>query len=148
MRIGSVLVVCIGNICRSPLGERALSARVPGLMVKSAGLGALVGHAADSAAAAAGAEFGVSVDGHAAQQWSAEMARQFDLILVMEPEHRATITRSHPELSGKTFLFSHWSDGKPIEDPYRRSDAFHKAVAKKIIQAADGWAEKLKGMSK
>ncbi|HMO70170.1 MAG TPA: hypothetical protein PKC84_00725 [Paracoccaceae bacterium] len=31
---GSVLVVCIGNICRSPTGERALAARLPGLRIR------------------------------------------------------------------------------------------------------------------
>ena len=45
--IKTVLVVCVGNICRSPLGERLLQAMAPHLLVSSAGIGALVGKAAD-----------------------------------------------------------------------------------------------------
>ena len=50
--IKSVLVVCIGNICRSPVGERVLQAELPDMVVASAGLGALIGYRADSIATA------------------------------------------------------------------------------------------------
>ncbi|WP_111467678.1 hypothetical protein [Cereibacter changlensis] len=40
-------MVCVGNICRSPVGERLLAAELEGVTVGSAGLGALVGHPAD-----------------------------------------------------------------------------------------------------
>ena len=43
----SVLVVCTGNICRSPMGERILQSLLPEKIIKSAGVGALVGHPAD-----------------------------------------------------------------------------------------------------
>ena len=48
-----VLVVCVGNVCRSPLGERLLAARLgDGFEVTSAGVGALVGEPMDPEAAA------------------------------------------------------------------------------------------------
>ncbi|MFA9231998.1 MAG: protein tyrosine phosphatase, partial [Microgenomates group bacterium] len=43
----SILVVCVGNICRSPVGERVLQAALPNLIVSSAGVAALVGNPAD-----------------------------------------------------------------------------------------------------
>ena len=46
----SILVVCTGNICRSPIGERYLRSLLPDKKVDSAGTGALVGHEADSSA--------------------------------------------------------------------------------------------------
>ena len=46
-----ILVVCVGNICRSPTGERLLKNYQPALTVDSAGLGALVGKGADERAA-------------------------------------------------------------------------------------------------
>ncbi|MDP0907517.1 protein tyrosine phosphatase, partial [Klebsiella pneumoniae] len=43
----SILVVCTGNICRSPIGERYLRKMMPNKIVDSAGTGALIGHGAD-----------------------------------------------------------------------------------------------------
>ncbi|STL53119.1 protein-tyrosine-phosphatase [Escherichia coli] len=43
----NILVVCVGNICRSPTAERLLQRYHPELKVESAGLGALVGKGAD-----------------------------------------------------------------------------------------------------
>ena len=46
-RYQSILVVCTGNICRSPVGERLLRSRLPDMKVDSAGIAALTGEAAD-----------------------------------------------------------------------------------------------------
>ncbi|HCR3060929.1 TPA: protein tyrosine phosphatase, partial [Escherichia coli] len=46
----SILVVCTGNICRSPLGERYLRREFPNKKIDSAGTGALVGYPADASA--------------------------------------------------------------------------------------------------
>lgn len=82
--INSILVVCIGNICRSPTGERLLKSALPEKNIASAGLGAIVGHAADETASSVADENGVSLQGHVAQQLTSGMCRDYDLILVME----------------------------------------------------------------
>ena len=51
LKFNSILVVCTGNICRSPIGERLLRKRLPGVKVKSAGVHGLVKHPADATAA-------------------------------------------------------------------------------------------------
>jgi protein-tyrosine phosphatase len=119
--IKTVLVVCVGNICRSPLAERLLQAHAPHLTVTSAGIGALAGHAADATATEVAAGHGVGLDGHIARQFTAELGRAADLILVMEAGHKAQIARDTPQLSGKTMLFDHWNGAKGIADPYRKS---------------------------
>ncbi len=86
---------------------------------------------------------GVSVDGHAARQFTPELGQNADLILVMEPDHRQKIAESSPHLSGKVMLFDHWTDRKGIPDPFRRSEDFHELVFEQIAAAADGWAQKL-----
>jgi protein-tyrosine phosphatase len=147
MKIGSVLVVCVGNICRSPVGERALARLLPDVRVSSAGLSAMRDSPADAAASQAAAELGLDLDGHRGRQWTGAIGAMHDLILVMEPDHRNTIVRAHPELSGKTFLMTQWTGAKPVTDPYGRSNELHRLVAKQIIEAAEAWAAKLKGRS-
>ena len=141
--IRNVLVVCVGNICRSPLGERLLARAAPHLVVTSAGIGAVVGSAADQTARDVAASHDVSLDGHISRQFTAEMGRAADLILVMEPGHKAQIARDTPQLSGKTMLFDHWTGAGGIADPYRRSAEFHELVFQKIESAAAEWLKKL-----
>lgn len=143
----SVLVVCVGNICRSPVGERLLRARLHDLgsdvTVGSAGIGALVGHPADETAADVAAAHGVSLDGHVARQFSRTLGQGYDLILTMEPGHRREIMNAAPDLSGKVMQFDHWRGGKGIADPYQRSRQFHEDVFALIDAAATAWAAKL-----
>lgn len=138
-----VLVVCIGNVCRSPVGERVLKAKLKSAEIESAGLGALVGHGVDETAAMVAERHGVSVAGHKARQFTPELGARADLILVMEPEHRQSISASNPHLSGKVMLFDQWTERKGIPDPFRRSEYFHERVFEMIEAAADGWAAKL-----
>lgn len=141
--IRSVLVVCVGNICRSPLGERILARALPELTVRSAGLAAVVGAAADKTAVAAASEIGLDLDGHVARQITADIGASHDLILVMELSHKAEIERRFPQLSGKTMLFDHWSGGKGIADPYRKPVETHRVIRDQILTAAKAWAKKL-----
>ncbi len=143
----SILVVCVGNICRSPVGERLLAARLAergsSVAVSSAGIGALVGHAADETATAVATENGISLDGHVARQFSRELGLAHDLILTMEPGHRREIINAAPDISGRVMLFDHWLGGKGIADPYRHSRQFHEEVFSLIDKAGTAWAEKL-----
>lgn len=141
--IKSILVVCVGNVCRSPLGERLLKARLPGVTISSAGLGALVGEPADADALAVAEENGVSLDGHVARQFDSALASSHDLILAMEPGHRRQILERMPALSGRVMLFDQWVGAKGIPDPYRRSREFHTATYEMTVKAADAWAERL-----
>lgn len=141
--MNSVLVVCVGNICRSPLGERALKQSLPGLTVSSAGLGAVVGSGADQTASAVAAEAGVDLSGHIARQINLQIGQAHELILVMEPAHRTEIARRYPQLSGRTMLFDHWTGAKGIADPYRLPEAFHREIRDQILAAASAWTARL-----
>ena len=141
--IRNILVVCVGNICRSPVGERILRDHAPHLAITSAGIGAMVGCGADTLASETAASHGVALDGHISRQFTAEMGRAADLILVMEPGHKAQIARDAPQLSGKTMLFDHWTGANGIADPYKRSADFHDLVFQQIETAAAGWIKRL-----
>lgn len=138
-----ILVVCVGNICRSPSGEYLLKSLLPHKHIASAGVGALVGKPADTKAAEVALEHGVNMEGHNARQLTAEICREHDLILVMEKGHIEAVTRIAPEARGKTMLFGQWIGQKDIPDPYRQSrEAFEHAYAL-IEEAADAWAKKI-----
>lgn len=141
--IRSILVVCVGNICRSPVGERLLVAALPEHRISSAGLAALEGHPADADAAAAAAEIGLDLEGHVARQLTQEIGKSHDLILVMEPGHRAEVMRRFPQLSGRTMLFDHWTGGTGIQDPYTQPIEVHRAMRDRIVEAAAAWATRL-----
>ena len=147
MRVQSICVVCVGNICRSPVGERQLAARLAErgsqIAVSSAGIAALVGQGADATASEVARANGLSLDGHVARQFDRKLGAAHDLILVMEPGHRSEIVRAAPDLSGRVMVFDHWEGGKGIEDPYRRSRDMHEAVFARITKAAESWATKL-----
>ncbi|EKJ5234337.1 TPA: protein tyrosine phosphatase [Klebsiella pneumoniae] len=139
----SILVVCTGNICRSPIGERYLRQALPNKKIDSAGISALVGHSADDSAIRIAEKHGISLAGHKGRQFTSALGRQYDLILVMEKSHLEQIGRIAPEVRGKTLLFGQWLSQKEIPDPYRRSDEAFASVYKLIEQAGLRWVEKL-----
>ncbi|MBU9809405.1 protein tyrosine phosphatase, partial [Rahnella sp. SL6] len=60
----SILVVCTGNICRSPIAERLLNNYLPNMKISSAGIKALENKDADTSAIAVAEKHGVSLLGH------------------------------------------------------------------------------------
>ncbi|MDO4694214.1 MAG: protein tyrosine phosphatase [Eikenella sp.] len=144
MNFQNILVVCVGNICRSPTGERLLQGYLKhGQRVSSAGVGALVGSAADAQAAAVAAGHGVSLAGHRARQLTAELCDANDLILVMEQAHIGAVGNISPSARGKVMLFGQWLAKQEIADPYRQSDDMFRLTYRQIDEAARLWADKL-----
>jgi protein-tyrosine phosphatase len=84
----NILVVCVGNICRSPTGERVLQQLLPNKTISSAGIAVeksrLTGKPADETATLIASEKGLSLEDHKAQQLTAQLCSKQDLILVME----------------------------------------------------------------
>jgi len=139
----SILVICTGNICRSPIGERLLRKALPDRRIDSAGVGALVNHSADASAVSVAKRHGVSLEGHVGRQFTRALGQQYDLLLVMDHSHLTQVTRIAPEVRGKTLLFGHWLGGKEIPDPYRKSDEAFESVYKLIDQASQQWVARL-----
>lgn len=141
----SILVVCTGNICRSPIAERILRNEIKNIQVDSAGLNALKGHSADLSAIRVAEKNGISLEGHKGKQFSSEMARQYDLVLVMDRGHLAKISQIAPEVRGKTMLLGHWLEKIEIPDPYKQSDEAFDFVYNLIEQSCKLWIEKILG---
>lgn len=101
-----VLVVCTGNICRSPFVEHVLRMRlepVPGVVIVSAGTAALVGHPMDERAADHARRLGADPTAHRARQMTVDDVRGADLILTASRAHRRAVVESVPRASRITF---------------------------------------------
>lgn len=142
-----ILVVCVGNICRSPTGERLLQQKLPNKIISSAGIGTersgLIGKSADKTASLIAQQHGLSLEGHQAQQLTEQLCHQYDLILVMEKGHLEAVHQMAPEARGKTMLFAQWLEHKDIPDPFRKSQEEFKYVFNLIDKSSSRWAEKI-----
>ncbi|HSW13881.1 MAG TPA: low molecular weight protein-tyrosine-phosphatase [Solimonas sp.] len=140
-----IIVVCTGNICRSPIGEVLLRQRLEGKnrTVLSAGIGALVGHPADPMVCELMAERGIDIGAHRAQQATLPLLSSMDLILTMDRTHSDWIMQQYPALRGRVHKFLKWSKDRDVADPYRLPrEAFEKALAD-IDQGVEDWLRRL-----
>lgn len=119
MSFQNILVVCIGNICRSPMAEALLKQAHPEKTVTSAGLEGVVGHPADPFAIECMRMLGVDISSHVAQQLNSEMLVHADIVFAMTTQQVKNIEERWPFSKGKVFRLCHWSD-KNISDPYRK----------------------------
>ena len=145
--IRHILVVCVGNICRSPMAEALLKSALrgqDGITVESAGLGALVGHPADDYAIELMDERGTDIRAHRARQIHPDMVKAADLVLVMESGHKRAIDEADPTARGKVHRLGEWQD-TDIEDPYRRERWAYEDALRDIQAGVASWVEKIKG---
>lgn len=138
-----ILIVCVGNICRSPTAEFMLQAALPSKQVDSAGLHAMVDKDMDGQARQTAESKGLVCKTHSARQLTSELGRNYDLILVMEKRHRDEIAERFPELMAKTMLLGKWEGEKDIPDPYRKSDEVFEQIYHHIETSVQSWATKL-----
>lgn len=145
--ITSVVTICTGNICRSPVAAGALSTLLPeNIIVSSAGLHALVGHKIDPDSRAAAELFDIVPKDHVARQFSSAIGQEADLLIVMEDHHRHEIASRWPQFIGKTFLMGQFEGSKQISDPYRRGQMLHVHMAEQVHESAKHWAKNIEAL--
>ncbi|MGO4326314.1 low molecular weight protein-tyrosine-phosphatase [Cupriavidus sp. 2TAF22] len=143
--IKTVLVVCIGNICRSPMAEGILKQALPETNVASAGLGALIGDPADPIAVALMKERGIDITAHRAQQLSRVLATRADLILVMDNEQRQDIQRHYPATTGRVFRMGEFAKFD-VPDPYRESRTAFENALQLIQRGVEAWVPRIQAL--
>lgn len=116
----TILTVCTGNVCRSPLAELILReglAALPDVTIASAGTMALVGEGmpADGQAVARG--LGVDPGGHRARLLVAEQVLESGLVLAMAREHRSAVAKLHPRAARRAFTLTEFANiARQVED--------------------------------
>ena len=150
----SVLIVCRGNLCRSPYAAQrlaqALGSSAGGdLTVDSAGFLA-PGHHPPRNALAAAHQLGVDLSTHQSRQLHPDLIRRADLVLAMEPEQQRSICVVHRRSAATTMLLGDFDPepvstraipdpyGRPVEEfiaCYRRIDQCIEAVVRGLARA-------------
>ncbi|WP_272666349.1 arsenate reductase/protein-tyrosine-phosphatase family protein [Providencia sp. PROV174] len=139
----NILVVCMGNICRSPTGERLLQHYFPGKNIQSAGIVAKNDMPAYDSAIWIAEQHNLSLENHQSRRLTSELCKKNDLILVMENDHIAKIHQQFPETRGKVMLFGQWINKTEIPDPHKRSDEMFEHVYQLMEKAVIAWQGKI-----
>ncbi len=140
-----VLMVCTGNICRSPMAQVLLAGRLRerGLetAVESAGTNAPEGRPADPLAVEAMAARGLDLSAHRARQLTLAHVHAADLVLVMEAWQQREVERMDPSARGRVHRLGRIG-GFDIPDPFGRGpEALAQSLA--LIERGLGELEKI-----
>lgn len=133
-----VLMVCLGNICRSPAAEGIFSNRFPDIEFDSAGTGSWhVGHPPDHRSIEVCGNHGVDIASLRARQVTAVDGEHFDLILGMDQSNVRNLKAIIPqEFHDKI----HPIDAHEVGDPYYGIMDGFEVMFQHLEQAADKWA--------
>ncbi|MCR2834038.1 low molecular weight protein-tyrosine-phosphatase [Parerythrobacter lacustris] len=141
----SVLFVCLGNICRSPLAEAALrkAAADAGLVIDIDSAGTAdyhVGKAPDPRSVAEAAAFGVDISHLRARQVTANDFRRFDFIYALDHSNLRDLQRIAPADATATLALVldavPGREGAPVADPYYGGEEDFRATREDVYAAA------------
>jgi len=150
--IKSVLIVCTGNICRSPMGEgvlrhRLAQAKLSHIRINSAGTLGWDNRKPTSEAIRACSEIGIDISSLRSAPISEQMLRKADLTVAMERHHVDEMVKFYNAPAEKLFLLGDFHTSRPgmeIGDPYGMPISCYRKILKFIYQCSDGLTDKLK----
>lgn len=145
----AILMVCTGNICRSPMAEGLLREELKRrdlgrkVGVESAGTAALVGHIADGRAHLVCSREGIDLRKSRARQVIGGDFLRFNYILAMDQRNRRWLLQSCPQSHrDRVSCLGSWAAGGPIgdiPDPYFGSPLGFEEVLLKLHSCIDGF---------
>ena len=140
-------MVCLGNICRSPLAEGILQAKVnsKGLQIKvdSAGTGGWhVGQGPDHRAVAIANKYGIDISQQQARQFSSTDFEGFDIIYAMDGSNLSDIVslaNSNEDIGKVRLILNEITpeDNTPVPDPYYGIDDGFEKVYQLLDEACE-----------
>lgn len=144
----SVLFVCLGNICRSPLAEGAFRAEIARrklpIVTDSAGTAAYhIDAKPDPRAIATAKRHGVDISGLRGRQVKSADFTRFDHIVAMDADNLANLQRIMPaDATAQLSLMLDWADraGMSVQDPYYGEDDGFNVTWADVSAAAKGLA--------
>jgi protein-tyrosine phosphatase len=140
-----ILMVCTGNVCRSPAAQVLMSRELPGCTIESAGIAAIGGAAIDPVMSELLTARGFDLSAHRSRRIDDLACRRADLILVMETAHRRLIERICPVTHGRVYRLAERYQAD-VPDPYRRSRHVYDYALTLIEHGAVDWAARIAGL--
>jgi len=149
----SILFVCLGNICRSPLAEAALKAEAEriGLDVEvdSAGTGDWhLGYPPDPRAAAVAARYGIDISHRRARLVGPDDFRRFDMVVALDEKNLSNLRAMRPDdaKAELSLLLDHVPGraGQPVADPYYGDASHFDETWRDVTEGARALAGRLK----
>lgn len=136
----SILVICYGNVCRSPYLEVVLARALPGARVTSAGMvGA--GRPVPEHSTVIASRKGLDLSQHRSRLISPGMARQADLVIVMDTRQAAYMRSGYGVPSARLVVAGDLDPSpgtmRAIEDPWRKSAAAFEATFARLDRCAE-----------
>lgn len=144
--IRTILCVCTGNLCRSPMAAALLAARLQDRVVHSVGTAAIPGTPAPHHAIALMAERGIDLASHRTRHITPALLREYDLVLAAEASHVRRLLTLAPEMRGRVFRLGHWKNFD-IPDPLGSSRAHYEHCLDLIEACVDDWVSHLRPQS-
>ncbi|HET9359366.1 MAG TPA: glycosyltransferase [Vicinamibacterales bacterium] len=144
----NLLIVCHGNIIRSPFAAQLLAKTLGDWRpraIGSAGLEAVPGRPPHPTALVTATSHSVDLSRHTASPVTPERVAASDLIFVMDVPQLVTIQRRYPDARRKTFLLTCLAPEVPLEihDPVDGDESMFKACFDHIARAASPLARAL-----
>ena len=134
----STLIVCIGNICRSPIAEAIFRKNIH-KDVTSSGLFACVGSPADPFSVRVAKDHGYDLSSHIAKQINIELVQKSQIIMVMDKIQRQQLEKMFPGASGKIYLIGRFSEIDDIPDPYKKPYNYFETTFSLINESIMAW---------
>jgi len=143
----SLLFLCYGNICRSPVAESLMRLRYPDFRVQSAGFHHTVGRASPSHIQKAANSLGIALSNCLSQRVTADMIRDAEVVFLHDLRNYDDFCREFPNETGKVLFLGLFLNPPMLEiqDPYDLDDMRTAEITKQISDAADVVANKFQG---
>jgi protein-tyrosine-phosphatase len=141
----NILILCVGNICRSPFAEKLLSEKLPAdkfpANVFSRGTMAERGVCSSEEAVAAARSLGIDLSGHRSRPLAKEDLMNADIILTMDSQTAENLNEAH-ELNDLAIPMGRFHPSSvviDIADPYGKGIEAYLDCYKTIIECVDGF---------
>lgn len=147
----SILFVCAGNTCRSPLAAAVAHRRFAdhGIEVASAGLQAVAGLPASEKSLLVGATLGLDLERHRSRPLTPELAARVEWIIAMTRQQVEELRRRFPVGGPRLGLLGlpgidlardpAQTAGEEIEDPYGQPLSVYHEMADRIVRLVTAW---------